>query len=139
MLLQPKRRKYRKQHTPHVRWVSSNGSLVSFGNFWLKATSNWFVTNREIEAARKVITRYTKKIGKIRIRIYPDVPITKHWLEMPMGKGKWEVDKYVVRVKKGMVIFEIAWLSDSESKKCLIGASRKLSVLSRITHKWEIR
>jgi len=139
MLLQPQRRKFRKQHTPYVWWQASNGFSVSFGNFGLKATTNGFLTNREIEAARKVITRYTKKIWKIWIRVFPDVPITKHGLEMPMGKGKWEVDKYVVRVRKWSMIFEVSGLSDENSVKSLLSASRKLSVWSRISHRWEIR
>lgn len=139
MLLTPKRWKYRKQHVKHISGVASRGSQVSFGDYGLKAIESAYITNRQIEAARKVIVRYTKKFWKMWIRLFPDVPLTKKGLEMPMGKGKGDVDKYAARVKRGRIMFEINGLDDETSKKALINAAKKLSVKTTVIGKWEIR
>ena len=139
MLLTPKRRKHRKQMVKAISGKASRWSTVSFGEFWLKATSSAFITNRQIEAARKVISRNIKKIGKLWIRVFPDVPITKLWLEMPMGKGKWEVQKYAARVKRGKVIFEITGVDKETATMILNKAAHKLSVTTRVVSKWEIK
>lgn len=138
-LLTPNRWKYRKQHRGRIQWVSSRWSYVAFGEFWLKATSNEYLTNRQIEAARKVIVRYTRKLGKIWIRVFPDVPYTKKWLEMPMGKGKWDVDAFRVRVKRWRILFEINWVSKKVAQEAFKQASYKLPVSTRLVAKWEVK
>ncbi len=135
MLLVPKRRKYRKQMVKPISWVSVRWSQVAFWDIGLKAIESSYITNRQIEAARKVIVRYVKKIWKLWIRIFPDVPITKKWLEMPMGKGKWDVDTFAARVRKWKIMFEITWLDIEAAKKVLWQAAKKLPVKAVIVTK----
>lgn len=139
MLLTPKRWKYRKQHVKHISGMASRWSYVSFGDYGLKALESSFVSNRQIEAARKVIVRYTKKFGKMRIRMFPDVPLTKKWLEMPMGKGKGDVDQYVARVRRWRIMFEVTGLDEATSKLALSSAAKKLPIKTTVIAKWEIR
>lgn len=139
MLLTPKRWKYRKQHVKHISGMAIRWSKVSFGDFWLKALESSFVTNRQIEAARKVIVRYTRKLGKMWIRMFPDVPLTKKWLEMPMGKWKWDVDKFAARVKRWRIMFEVTGLDEITAKLALTNAAKKLPVKTTVIAKWEIR
>ena len=139
MLLTPKRRKHRKEMVKPISWKAARGNTVAFGTYGLKATSSSFVTNRQIEAARKVISRYIKKIGKVWIRIFPRVPITKMGLEMPMGKGKGDVAKYAARVKRWTIMFEITGVDEERAKDILTKASKKLSTQCRVVTKWEIR
>ncbi len=135
MLLTPKRRKHRKQMIPNLKGKST----VAFWEFWLKATTSDYLSNRQLEAARKVIVRHTRKIWKIRFRVFPDVPFTKMWLEMPMGKGKWDVDIYKAPVRKGKIILEISGLDKEQATKVLSSASKKLSVKTRVVAKWEMQ
>ena len=123
----------------HISGVSTRGAEVSFGDYGLKALESDYVTNRQIEAARKVIVRHTRKIGKLWIRIFPDVPMTKKGLEMPMGKGKGDVEKFVARVKRGRVMFEVTWLDEATARMALNAASKKLGVKTTVIAKWEIR
>ncbi len=123
----------------HISGLAVRGAEVSFGDYGLKALESDFITNRQIEAARKVIVRYTRKVGKLWIRMFPDVPMTKKWLEMPMGKGKGDVEKFVARVKRGRIMFEVTGLDAETAKKCLIAASKKLSVKTTVIAKGEIR
>ena len=139
MLLTPKRRKHRKQMVPNLKGKSTRGSTVAFGEYGLKATTSDYVSNRQLEAARKVIVRHTRKIWKIRFRVFPDVPFTKIGLEMPMGKGKGEVDIYKAAVRKGRIILEVSWLDQEMANKVLASASKKLSVKTRIVAKWEMK
>ncbi len=138
-LLTPNRWKYRKQHRLRNKWESLRWNYVAFWDFWLKATENTYLTNRQIEAARKVIVRYTRKVWKIWIRVFPDVPYTKKWLEMPMGKGKWDVDKFRARVKRWRVLFEINWVNKTVAQEAFRQASYKLPVWTRLVEKWEVR
>lgn len=135
----PKKWKHRKVHRWRIKWASHRWDYVSFGDFWMKATSNNYLTNRQIEAARKVIVRYTRKVWKIWIRVFPDMPYTKKWLEMPMGKGKWDLEKYVVRVKRWRILFEINWVSRKVADEALKQASYKLPISTRVVEKWEVR
>jgi len=112
---------------------------VAFGQYGLKAITSSYVTNKEIESARKVIVRATRKVGKMWIRIFPDVPFTKKWLEMPMGTGKGDVDIYTAPVKRGKILFEVSGISKEEAKEALIKASKKLSLKARFVEKWEIK
>lgn len=138
-LLSPKSWKHRKEHVKPIKGKSARWTTVVFGDYGLKAITSSYVTNRELEAARKVITRYIKKVGKMWLRVYPRVPITKKGLEMPMGSGKGDVDVYTARVPRGKIIFELSWLNDEEARTVLIKASKKLSVKARVLKKWEIR
>ena len=106
-MLQPKRTKFRKQHTGRNRGLAHRGSKVSFGTIALKATGRGRITARQIEAARRAMTRHVKRGGKIWIRVFPDKPITEKPLEVRMGKGKGNPDQWVACVKPGRVIFEV--------------------------------
>lgn len=139
MLLTPKRRKYRKQMIPNLKGKSTRWSTVAFWEFWLKATTSGYVSNREIESARKVVVRHTRKVWRLRIRVFPDVPFTKKGLEMPMGKGKWDVDIYKAAVRKGRIILEVSWIERELAEKVLTSASKKMWVKARVVAKWEIQ
>lgn len=138
-LLMPKRWKWRKSFKWLIWGTAYNGNYVAFWQFWLKATSNSFVSNREIEAARKVIIRYVRKVWKYWIRVFPDQPITKKPLEVKMGKGKWDLDYYAVKVKKGMILFEISGVDRATAEEVFKQANYKLSCKTRLVEKWEIR
>lgn len=139
MLLTPKRRKYRKPIIRSITGKSFKWSTVAFGDYGLKAITSAYVTNKQIEAARKVIVRSIKKVGKVWIRIFPDVPFTKKWLEMPMGTGKWDVDIYTALVKKWRVLFEVNGLPLEAAKETLLKASKKLPLKARFVARWEIK
>lgn len=138
MLLTPKRRKHRKQMIPTMKWASTRWNTVVFGEFGLKATTSGYISNRQMEAARKVIVRHTRKIWKLWFRVFPDTPFTKMGLEMPMGKGKGDVDIYKAKVRKGKVIIEITGLNREMAEKVLISAGKKLPVKVRVVEKGEI-
>jgi len=125
-MLMPKKTKYRKDHKRRRGGVASRMLEVSFGSYGLKAITEHWVTSRQIESARRVMTRYTKKTGKMWIRIFPDKPITAHGGEMPMGKGKGAVDHYVAIVKPGTVMFEMEGIDEETAKKAMTLASHKL-------------
>ena len=105
----------------------------------MKAITSGYVSNRQIEAARKVIVRRVRKIGKIWIRVFPDVPFTKKGLEMPMGKGKGDVDIYKAAVRKGRLIFEINGVDRETAEDIFTRAGKKLSVKVRTVEKGEVR
>src|SRR3990167_16956 len=106
-MLAPKRAKYRKSFRGSRTGVSTRGTNIDFGEFALQAQSNGWVSSRQIEAARRTLTHYTKRGGRIWIRIFPDKPITKKPLETRMGGGKGDVDAYVAVVKPGTILFEM--------------------------------
>lgn len=139
MLLTPKRWKFRKPIVRSLKGKSTRGASVAFGEYGLKATTSWYVSNKQIEAARKVIVRSVRKVGKIWIRIFPDLPFTKKGLEMPMGSGKGDVDIYTAPVRKGKILFEISGLTQAEAQLTFTKAAKKLSVRARIVGKSEIR
>ena len=139
MLLTPKRWKYRKPIIKQLRWKSYRGSTVAFWQYWLKAITSSYITNREIEAARKVIVRSIKKTGKMWVRIFPDTPFTRKGLEMPMGTGKGDVDIYTAPVRKGRVMFELMGIPREAAKEALIKASKKLSVKAKFVEKGEVK
>lgn len=139
MLLTPKRWKYRKPIIRSLTGKSYRGSTVAFGEYGLKATTSAYVTNKQIEAARKVIVRSIKKVGKLWIRVFPDVPFTKKGLEMPMGTGKGDVDIYTAPVRKGKILFELVGLPRDLAHETLTKASKKLPVKTRVVAKWEIK
>ena len=127
-MLQPKSYKYRKQHRGRLKGIASKGTKVSFGEYGLKAQESSWITARQIEAARRVMTRYTRKGGKIWIRIFPDKPVTARAAETRMGKGKGNVDHYVSPVKKRKVLFEISGIEKEEAELALNLASDKLPI-----------
>lgn len=138
-LLTPKGRKYRKEHVREVTGKTTRGTVVSFGELGLKATTSWYVTSRQLEAARKVIVRHIKKVGKIWMRVFPSVPMTKKWLELPMGSGKGDVEQYAARVKAGRVLFEVSGLDPTLANQILLSACKKLPVQWRVVAKGEVR
>ena len=127
-MLQPKSYKYRKQHRGRLKGIAFKGTKVSFGEYGLKAQESSWISARQIEAARRVMTRYTRKGGKIWIRIFPDKPVTARAAETRMGKGKGNVDHYVSPVKKGKVLFEISGIEKEEAQLALNLASDKLPI-----------
>ncbi|MCF7835067.1 50S ribosomal protein L16 [Candidatus Gracilibacteria bacterium] len=139
MLLTPKRWKFRKQHVKPLSGKSVRGSYISFGDMGLKAVTSGYLSNKQLEAARKVVVRHTRKVGQIRFRVFPNTPITKKGLEMPMGTGKGDVDHYAAAVRKGKIIFEVSGLAEEDARKVLISAGKKLSVRTRVVLKGEVR
>jgi large subunit ribosomal protein L16 len=128
-MLAPKKVKHRKwQRTDKIRGAASQKIEVSFGSFGLKALTSSWITARQIESARRVMTRYTQRGGKIWIRIFPDKPMTIKGSETPMGKGKGAVDHYVATVKKGTVMFEMSGIAKDVAKKAMELSAYKLPV-----------
>ena len=116
-MLQPKRTKFRKMHKGRNRGLSSRGSRVNFGEFGLKATGRGRVTARQIESARRAISRHIKRGGKIWIRVFPDKPITKKPLEVRMGKGKGNVEYWVSLVQPGRILYELEGVSEQLARE----------------------
>ena len=131
----PKKTKYRKSHKGRRGGKASSLTKIDFGSYGLKSLEACWVTSRQIEAARRVITKYTKRGGKIWIRIFPDKPVTKKGGEIPMGKGKGSVDHYVVAVKPGMIMYELDGLSEDVAKTALELAAYKLPVKCKFVKK----
>jgi len=127
-MMMPKKVKYRKQQRGRMTGKAWRGSSISFGEFGLKATDRCRMTAREIEAARRAISRYVKRGGRIWIRVFPDVPITQKPLEVRMGSGKGNVEYWVARVLPGKVLFEIEGMSETIAREAFRLASAKLSV-----------
>jgi len=127
-MLQPKRTKFRKQHTGRNNGTALRGSSVSFGEYGLKSLSRGRMTARQIESARRAITRHVKRGGKIWIRIFPDKPITKKPLEVRMGKGKGSVEYWVAQIKPGTMLFEIEGVSEELAREAFELAAAKLPV-----------
>lgn len=125
-MLQPKRTKYRKQFKGRNRGVATRGTEVSFGQYGLKATAAGFITSRQIEAARRALTRHIKRGGKVWIRVFPDKPITKKPLEVRQGKGKGSVEYWVAVIQPGRVLFEMEGISAEMARVALKLAAAKL-------------
>jgi len=127
-MMQPKRTKYRKEQKGRNRGVATRGNKVSFGQYGLKATTRGRLTARQIEAARRAMTRYVKRGGQIWIRVFPDVPITQKPLEVRMGSGKGNVEYWVAKVTPGKVLFEIEGVTEETAREAFKLAAAKLSV-----------
>jgi len=127
-MLQPKRTKFRKQHKGRNRGVAQAGNTVDFGEFGLKATTRGRITARQIEAARRAITRHVKRGGKIWIRIFPDKPITAKPLEVRMGKGKGNVEYWVAQIQPGRVLYEMEGVTEELAREAFRLAAAKLPV-----------
>ena len=127
-MLQPKRTKFRKTHKGRNRGLATSGNEVSFGTFGLKATSRGQLTARQIEAARRAMTRHVKRQGKIWIRVFPDKPITEKPLEVRMGKGKGNVEYWVALIQPGKVLYEMDGVPEALAREAFALAAAKLSV-----------
>ncbi len=127
-MLQPKRTKFRKQQKGRNRGLASTGNRVSFGEFGLKAVGRGRITARQIEAARRAITRHVRRGGKLWIRVFPDVPVTKKPIEVRMGKGKGSVEYWVVKVQPGRMLYEIEGVPEEVAREAFRLASAKLPV-----------
>ena len=131
-MLQPKRVKYRRPHIIRYEGLSKGGNEVSFGEYGLQATSGNWVSDRQIEACRIVLSRYTKKGGKVWVRIFPQMAKTKKPAEVRMGSGKGSPEYWVAVVKKNRVMFEVAGIPEADAYEALRQASYKLNVSTRI-------
>lgn len=127
-MLQPKRTKFRKQHKGRNRGLAQSGNKVSFGDFGLKAVGRGRLTARQIEAARRAITRKVKRGGKLWIRVFPDKPVSKKPLEVRMGKGKGNVEYWVALVQPGLVLYEIEGVTEELAREAFDLAAAKLPV-----------
>ena len=125
---QPKRTKYRKQQKGRNRGLAKGGERVSFGEYGLKAVERGRLTARQIESARRAITRHVKRGGKIWIRIFPDVPVTKKPIEVRMGKGKGNVEYWVAKVQPGFVMYEMEGVTEDIAREAFKLASAKLPI-----------
>jgi large subunit ribosomal protein L16 len=130
-MLQPKRTKFRKQHKGRIKGEAKGGSDLTFGSYGLKATQPERVTARQIEAARRAMTRHMKRQGRVWIRIFPDVPVTSKPTEVRMGKGKGSVDYWACKVKPGRIMFEIDGVAEDVAREALRLAAMKLPVKTR--------
>ena len=136
-MLVPRRTKYRKAHRGVMKGVAHSGEKISFGEFGLSAESSGWVTSRQIEAARRSITHYTQRGGRVWIRIFPDKPISKKPAETRMGGGKGDIYEYVVPVKIGRMLFEMAGVTRDIAFAALRLAKHKLPVRTKIVEKGE--
>ena len=127
-MMQPKRTQYRKQFKGRNAGLAQRGNTVAFGDYGLKAVSRARMTAREIEAARRAMTRYVKRGGQVWIRVFPDVPISKKPLEVRMGSGKGGVEYYVARIQPGKVLFEMEGVTEDIAREAFRLAASKLSV-----------
>ncbi len=134
-MLLPRKIKHRKQMKGTVSGASTRATQVHFGAYGLKAMENRWITARQIEAARRAMTRFVKRSGKIWIRIFPDKPITRKGAEVPMGNGKGSVDRFVAVVRRGRVLFEMDGVTESEAREALRLASHKLPIKTRFIKK----
>ncbi len=125
-MLQPKRTRYRKQQKGRNRGLASRGNRVSFGEFGLKATGRGRLTARQIEAARRAMTRHARRGGKVWIRVFPDKPITKKPLEVRQGKGKGSVEYWVAQIKPGRILYEMEGVSEEVARRAFELAAAKL-------------
>ena len=130
-MLQPIRTKFRKAHKGRIHGVATSGNTLSFGQYGLKALEPDRVTARQIEAARRALTRAMKRSGRVWIRVFPDVPVSKKPIEVRMGKGKGTPEYWVCRVKPGRVLFELDGVSIATAKEALALAAAMLSVKTR--------
>ena len=129
-MLQPKRTKFRKAHKGRIHGLAKGGTKLNFGSFGLKAVEPERVTARQIEAARRAMTRHIKRGGKVWIRIFPDVPITKKPVEVRMGKGKGNVEYWVAKIQPGKVLYEMEGVSEDVAREAFRLAAAKLPVIT---------
>lgn len=131
-MLQPKRTKFRKVHKGRNTGLAQSGNRVSFGTIGLQATSRGRITARQIESARRAISRHIKRGGKLYIRIFPDKPITQKPLEVRMGSGKGSVEYWVAQIQPGRMLYEMEGISDEVAREAFALAAAKLPVMTKI-------
>ena len=134
-MLLPKRVKHRKHMKGSVSGVSHRAASVDFGQYGLKALESRWLTARQIEAARRAMTRFVQRSGKMWIRVFPDKPVTRKGAEVPMGQGKGSVDHFVAVVRRGRIIFEMDGVSEADAREALRLAGRKLPIKTRFVKK----
>ena len=134
-MLQPMRTKFRKAHKGRIKGAATSGATLSFGQFGLKAMEPDRLTARQIEAARRAITRAMKRAGRVWIRVFPDVPVTKKPAEVRMGSGKGTPELWVVRVKPGRILFEIDGVTTTVAREALDLAAAKLPIKTRFVER----
>ncbi len=137
-MLQPKRVKYRNMHRGRRKGMAVAGSTISFGEFGLQSTQAAWLTSRQIEAARRAMTRYVRRGGKLWIRIFPDKSVTARAAETRMGSGKGPVDHWVAVVKPGRVLFEISGVPEETAREALRLASSKLPVSTKVVSRQNV-
>ena len=130
-MLQPKRTKFRKAHKGRIHGLAKGGTKLNFGSYGLKAIQPERVTARQIEAARRAITRHLRRAGRVWIRIFPDVPVSSKPAEVRMGKGKGSPEFWACRVKPGRILFEVDGISEQVAKEALYKASAKLPIKTK--------
>ena len=136
-MLQPKKTKYRKQHKGRIHGNAKGGSELNFGSFGLKAMEPERITSRQIEAARRAMTRHVKRTGRLWIRVFPDVPVTAKPAEVRMGKGKGSVDRWVARVKPGRIMFEMDGVPEALARAAFERAAAKLPIKTKFVARVE--
>jgi large subunit ribosomal protein L16 len=134
-MLQPARTKFRKAHKGRIKGVATSGASLDFGQFGLKAMEPERVTARQLEAARRALTRHMKRSGRVWIRVFPDVPVSKKPAEVRMGSGKGAPEYWVTRIKPGRIIFEIDGVSSEVAKESLALAAAKLPIKTRFVER----
>ena len=134
-MLQPARTKFRKAHKGRIKGVATSGATLSFGQFGLKAMEPDRLTARQIEAARRAMTRHMKRAGRVWIRVFPDVPVSKKPLEVRMGSGKGAPELWVARVKPGRILFEIDGVTTALAREALDLAAAKLPIKTRFVER----
>ena len=134
-MMQPKRTKYRKQMKGRNRGLALTGNKVSFGEYGLKSLDRGQLTARQIEAARRAMTRYVKRGGNIWIRVFPDKPITKKPLEVRQGKGKGNVEYWVAQIQPGRMLYEIAGVTEAIAREAFALAAAKLPLSTTVVHR----
>lgn len=136
-MLSPKRTRFRKQHKGRIHGFAKGGTQLNFGAYGLKATSPERVTSRQIEAARRTITRHMKRVGKLWIRIFPDLPVSQKPAEVRQGKGKGSPEYWAVRVHPGRIMFELDGVPEDVARRAFDLASAKLPVSTRFVKRLE--
>ncbi|HET7263032.1 MAG TPA: 50S ribosomal protein L16 [bacterium] len=134
-MLMPKRVKYRKAHRGRMRGDAHSGASVTFGEFGLQAQDRAWITSQQIEAARRAITRFIKRGGKLWIRVFPDHPVTKKPAETRMGSGKGNPELWVAVVRPGRVLFELGGVSEAVAREAMALAGHKLPIATRFVHR----
>jgi len=130
-MMSPKKTKYRKQHKGRIKGAAKGGSTLNFGQFGLKAMQPERITARQIEAARRAISRHVKRVGRMWIRIFPDVPVTRKPAEVRMGSGKGSVEFWAARVQPGRILFEVDGVDEKTAREAFDRASAKLPIKTK--------
>ena len=131
-MMQPKKTKFRKAHKGRIHGTATSGATLSFGQFGLKAMAPERITARQIEAARRALTRHMKRAGRVWIRVFPDVPVSKKPAEVRMGSGKGSPELWCARVKPGRIMFELDGVPDQVAREALVLGAAKLPIKTRI-------